>query len=371
MHRTTLLLTTLLATPLLAIAGCDQATSSTSTSTTTETASTPRTAPEAAATPASAPEPEAPEPEAPAPEAPAPEAPPAEPAAEPASDPEPTTEEPASGPVVEHLPGTAPINGTMKPLAGHPGFWVADIAVVEVPEGEAPPAAITEESIAVSINMTAWNMHGDHGHQLVSRIMVIPIDDQMVFPGWDATLQGMRIGDSRKLWAGPGTFPSEQMAQGAPVVFDLRLEGIDEFINVPEADKLPGEPVGEAAVQTSPTGLKWYDVVEGEGDSPGPTDRVKVHYTGWLVDGTEFDSSKKSGVPFTVNMQGGVIQGWLEGLQTMKAGGTRKLIIPENLAYGWNPRPGSPIPPGATLIFDVEMLEIENPDAPADSGGGK
>ena len=55
----------------------------------------------------------------------------------------------------------------------------------------------------------------------------------------------------------------------------------------------------------------------------------------------------------------------------MKAGGTRKLIIPESLAYGWNPRPGGPIPPGSTLIFDVEMLEIENPDAPVDNGGGK
>jgi len=365
MHRTTLLLTTLLAAPILTIAGCDKPTSSSSTTTgTSETASTPKSSP---AEPAAKPAP------TPAPEAPATPPPPAtpEPPAVPDPEPEPAAEEPSAGPVVANLPGTAPINGTMKPLAGHPGYWVADIAVTEVPEGESPPASINPDSRAVSINMTAWNMHGDHGHQLVSRSMVIPIDDQLVFPGWDATLQGMRIGDSRKLWAGPGTFPSEQMAQGAPVVFDLRLEGIDEFINVPEADKLPGEPVGEATVQESPTGLEWYDVVEGEGDSPGPTDRVKVHYTGWLVNGTEFDSSKKSGVPFTVNMQGGVIQGWLEGLRTMKAGGTRKLIIPENLAYGWNPRPGSPIPPGATLVFDVEMLEIADPDAPADSGGGK
>ena len=94
-----------------------------------------------------------------------------------------------------------------------------------------------------------------------------------------------------------------------------------------------------------------------------------MHYTGWLVDGTKFDSSVDRGTPFTVDMQGGVIQGWLEGLKTMKPGGTRKLVIPADLAYGWQPRPGSPIPPGATLIFDVEMLEVADENAPAGDDG--
>ena len=109
-------------------------------------------------------------------------------------------------------------------------------------------------------------------------------------------------------------------------------------------------------------------MVEGEGDSPSATDKVKVHYSGWLVDGTKFDSSVDRGTPFTVNMQGGVIQGWLEGLKTMKPGGTRKLIIPADLAYGWQPRPGA-IKPGSTLIFDVEMLEIVDENAPVGDDG--
>ncbi|MAB84106.1 MAG: hypothetical protein CMJ24_11840 [Phycisphaerae bacterium] len=262
------------------------------------------------------------------------------------------------------------MNGDMKPLSGQEGFWMADISVAEVPEGEPAPASIDGDSQAVTIVMQAWNMHGDHGHELVNRSMIIPISDEMVFPGWTASLNGMRVGDSRKIWADSSTVPSQQMAQGAPIVFDLTLEGIDQFMTVPPTDELPGATVGEVVVQSSDSGLQWYDVVEGDGASPGPDDRVKVHYSGWLVDGTPFDSSKKTGVPFTVNMQGGVIPGWLEGLKTMKVGSTRKLIIPQQLAYGWNPRPGSPIPPGATLIFDVEMLEIEDPAAPATEGGG-
>ena len=247
---------------------------------------------------------------------------------------------------------------------------VADITVAEGAEGETPPPAITDESQAVTITMNAWNMHGDHGHLLFSQEITVPLDDKTVFPGWTAALSGQRVGDKRKIWASSETIPSQQMAQGAPIVFDIELKGIDTYMKVPPAADLPGAPVGDAELQTSESGLQWYDVVVGEGASPAAEDRVKVHYSGWLVDGTLFDSSKNSGVPFTVDMRGGVIPGWLEGLKTMQVGGTRKLIIPQQLAYGWNPRPGSPIPPGATLIFDVEMLEIADENAPS-GGGGK
>ena len=293
---------------------------------------------------------------------------------EPAPEPEPAVEPeaaPTEGPIVDHLPGGTPLNGAMKQLDGHPQYWVADISVAEVPEGEAAPATVTDGVQAVTINMTAWNMHGDHGHELLSRDMVIPLDDAMVFPGWQAALSGQRVGDTRKIWASSETIPSQQMAQGSPIVFDIELKGIDEYIVVPAPADLPGAPVGDAELQTSESGLQWYDVVVGEGASPAAEDRVKVHYSGWLVDGKPFDSSKNSGVPFTVDMRGGVIPGWLEGLKTMQVGGTRKLIIPQDLAYGWNPRPGSPIPPGATLIFDVEMLEIVDENEPSDGGGGK
>ena len=106
------------------------------------------------------------------------------------------------------------------------------------------------------------------------------------------------------------------------------------------------------------SGLKYEDTVVGEGDVAQAGQRVSVHYTGWLENGTKFDSSKDRNAPFDFNRGAGqVIRGWDEGVAGMQVGGTRKLTIPSNLGYG-AAGAGGVIPPNATLIFDVELLGI-------------
>ena len=111
----------------------------------------------------------------------------------------------------------------------------------------------------------------------------------------------------------------------------------------------------EGAVQTA-SGLVFKELTAGTGASPQPTDRVKVHYHGSLIDGTVFDSSVERGEPVTFALDQ-VVKGWTEGLQMMKVGGKAKLTIPPELAYGPGGRAG--IPANATLIFEVELLGIE------------
>ena len=116
-----------------------------------------------------------------------------------------------------------------------------------------------------------------------------------------------------------------------------------------------GKGVDVSKGTTSASGLWYVDTAEGSGDSPSPTDKVKVHYTGWLVDGSKFDSSLDRGTPATFPLNG-VISGWTEGLGSMKVGGKRFLVIPPEMAYGPSGRPG--IPPNSTLVFEVELLGI-------------
>ncbi|MBZ0090579.1 MAG: FKBP-type peptidyl-prolyl cis-trans isomerase [Thermoanaerobaculia bacterium] len=111
----------------------------------------------------------------------------------------------------------------------------------------------------------------------------------------------------------------------------------------------------EPGAQRTDSGLIYLETQAGSGAAPAATDKVKVHYRGTLTDGTEFDSSIARGTPaeFPLN---GVIACWTEGLQKMKVGGKAKLVCPSDIAYGDRGRPS--IPPGATLVFEVELLEI-------------
>lgn len=117
--------------------------------------------------------------------------------------------------------------------------------------------------------------------------------------------------------------------------------------------------VAQTGMVTLPDGLKYQDVVVGTGKVAASGDSIVVDYSGYLADGTEFDSSINRGQPFNFTLgQGQVIKGWDEGVVGMKVGGERKLIIPPALAYGAQGFPPT-IPPNATLTFDVKLLAVK------------
>jgi FKBP-type peptidyl-prolyl cis-trans isomerase len=135
-------------------------------------------------------------------------------------------------------------------------------------------------------------------------------------------------------------------------------------VNKTEGAKFLEENKKKPGVKTTESGLQYNVIKEGTGPKPKATDTVTVNYRGTLIEGTEFDSSNKHGQPATLPLNG-VIKGWTEGLQLMKVGSKYQFFIPSDLAYGEQVQPGGRIPPNATLLFEVELLDIKPPPTPA------
>jgi FKBP-type peptidyl-prolyl cis-trans isomerase len=116
--------------------------------------------------------------------------------------------------------------------------------------------------------------------------------------------------------------------------------------------------IDTTAMAKTPSGLRYQDLAEGHGATAAAGKSVTVHYTGWLPNGEKFDSSRDRDQPFGFTLGAGqVIAGWDEGVAGMKVGGRRKLVIPPDLGYGTSGAPPD-IPAGATLVFDVELLDV-------------
>jgi len=187
--------------------------------------------------------------------------------------------------------------------------------------------------------------------------IAFPLGKGFVIPGWDEGISLLNVGGKAKLIVPP------ELAYGENGVMGVIPPNATLYFEVELIDILPGSPEAPAEVAaedyiTTESGLKYYDFEEGDGVTPEPGQMVSVHYTGWLEDGTKFDSSLDWGNPFVfpVGMEY-VIPGWDEGVSTMKVGGKRQLVIPAELAYG-EEGAGEVIPPDATLIFEVELLEV-------------
>lgn len=151
---------------------------------------------------------------------------------------------------------------------------------------------------------------------------------------------------------------SSELFYGIVGKVTIDLAALDREKKKEEKKALEARMKGAAKKVKTRSGLVYQDIVPGTGKGATAGKTVTVDYTGWLTDGTKFDSSKDRNVPYTFVLgRGEVIKGWDEGIQSMKVGGKRRLIVPPKLGYG-KKGAGNVIPPDATLIFEVELIEI-------------
>lgn len=178
-----------------------------------------------------------------------------------------------------------------------------------------------------------------------------PIDLESLFQAIEAVYTG----------AEPAISPEQAAAVREAYIAERRAAMEAERAEAATANAAEGEAfltanASNEGVVTTESGLQYLVMSEGDGPKPAATDRVRVHYRGTLLDGTEFDSSYSRGEPATF-MLNQVIPGWTEGLQLMPVGSKYQFFIPSDLAYG--PNGSRSIAPNATLIFEVELLGIE------------
>jgi peptidylprolyl isomerase len=228
--------------------------------------------------------------------------------------------------------------------------WKKQDNGLEIWDAKEGTGAVVTPGAKVKVHYTGWLTTGDIFDSSVVRKEPIEFGLNGVIRGWQEGIPGMKVGGVRRL-----KIPAElaygnrkvgPIPPGSTLVFEVELLATE---NKPA---LPDLNAKEWAKR--PNGLEVWDVEEGKGDPVKAGGTVTVHYTGWLLDGKQFDSSF-GGEPITFPL-GNVIKGWQEGIPGMKPGGVRRLKIPAELAYGKDGA-GADIPPNATLVFEVKLVK--------------
>jgi FKBP-type peptidyl-prolyl cis-trans isomerase FklB len=231
----------------------------------------------------------------------------------------------------------------------------ASSATGNEPQIVVQPTAEKTEILKTEMEKVSYIIGTQIARQFKSQEIEINLDSLLM--GLKDALQGDRLvlgqDEMQKVYtAWQGKMRAKQAAKQAKEAAE-NLSAGKAFL---EANK------AKEGVKVLPSGLQYKVIKEGTGNTPTADDKVKTHYRGTLIDGTEFDSSYKRNRPAEFPVKG-VIKGWTEALQLMKEGGKWELYIPADLAYGERGRPS--IPANSTLIFEIELLEIVKAD-PAD-----
>jgi len=228
-------------------------------------------------------------------------------------------------------------------------FATAQTTLPAGPDAPAPASQPTTAEAARMLNDASYGIGFNIGKQLSSAPIKLNVD--RIADG----LRDASAGKEPAVAEAQIKAALEHLQKEAAAGAEIKARELGDT-NVKAGDAYRAENGKKAGVTTTASGLQIETIKPGTGEAPKLADKVKVHYTGTLIDGTKFDSSVDRGEPITFPL-GGVIKGWGEGLQLMKVGGKSRLVIPPTIGYG--PGGSGPIPPNATLVFDVELISIE------------